>query len=523
MRWLPEARRSLEAGDGVSAVIALAIIIAGISSIFLYRIIPFPSAIIYGVLPQIVFCIVGLTFIMSFIGRERLGVSLSRSTWITGAALALSLALSFLPIWVHSISSPIFTPFEVLLSIVTVGILPHTASIFFLTRFLPILTSVGLFIFFVSRVSIVRAIVGSVAWYLVCFFLLSGLSWIGGVVTHASGSAVLSTEMFGALVTMQRDGYWTMLQQNRFFAPIGYQTDVSFMAIEASILTIASALALATLAWIRITGSAVLMKRFATRTVGAFAIVAIAGLTAATIDRLPHASITDAFAQVIFLLVLGSWLVWWRMQRDLDHVSIDLETRPSLPLPSGEASTKDVGQLAVCAIAFALYGAALLGWPVFLPFAAATAMAWIARRHGAGWGSGILGVSVFFVVISLFLGWAGLEVGLRQLTATPAMTLIILSCALFVGIGELFYRFRDAVDARFPVMILLLTLCVLSLLVARQSFLLYLLVPFVSAWIWIIHKPSTWYRFGAYPIYGLLIGIVCIELFFPHLLTLLVV
>lgn len=518
MKWFPDVRRSQDASGAIVFVLASAVI--GALAVSLSRTQSFPalSDVLFGMLPPAAFAVIGVTFVLNVIGHERMESALAHAAGIVGASLGISFVLTLVPGWSHETLSSILLPSEAVQRMLTGGFFPAPAQGDILVRFLPLCTALGLG-FSLRRRASVRIGIAVLGWYLGFSILIYGMSWIAGALAVSAGP-LNGTEAFRTLVNAQRDGYWTLLQQERFFAPIGRQTATSFMATESAVFLFASFGLLLWALWRRVSRSDLLVKRLASRSVGAFTLATVAGLTVGMLGHALRPSYTDALAEVLFLLALVSWLLWWRLRRDLENLPTDLTSRPSLPLPSGAVTPQAVQEFIQIAGAMSFVSVAILGWPVALPFIGATLVTWVCSRQGLGWGSGAIGGAVSAALTSGLLAISALEVGLRHLSFTPSLLRFVASIALLVGLGELFSHVREEVESRIPVAIAFLVLGVFAILASRQPSFVYLLVPFALGVGWTASKPPNWHRFGAYPIYGLLAGIVCIELFLPHLIVL---
>lgn len=519
MKWLPDVRRSQDASGAIVFTIASSVIIALIVSLFRTQAFPALSDVLFGILPQTIFAIIGTSVMLSVIGRERIELALAHAAGIVGVSLGLSAAVSILfGVRGDTVSSTLL-PSEAVQRILTGGYFPIDAQSDNFARFLPVFLVIGLGLVLWRRANFTRVLIALLSWYLSFSILLYGMSWIAGAMSKSS-NPLSSAEVHRVLVSAQRDGYWTMQQQDRFFAPIGRQTNTSFMATESALFLLASFGLLVWTFWKRVSGSDALIRRLATRSVGAFMLAAVAGLMIGTAGRALNPSYTDVLAEFVYLFALISWLLWWRLRRDLENLPTDLTTRPRLPLPSGVVTPQAVQELIQITGAMSFVSVATLGWPVVLPFICAALVTWVSSRQGLAWGSGAIGGSVSAALTSGLLALSALEVGLRHLSASSSHLRFLMMIALLVGLGELFSHMREEMESRIPVAMAFLVFGVFAVLASRQPSLVYLLVPYVIGLGWAASKPSNWHKFGAYPLYGLLAGIVCIELFLPHLIVL---
>jgi len=519
MRWSPEARRSVEIGDVPMVIAVLAIIALTIRTVITSTT-PAVSGLVFDILPPILWSVAGVTAVLSVADGERIAAAAARSLTIVAVSVAAGLGLGASGLWSHATAASVLTPADALLSIVTGGFIPVSSGPDPMIRFLALFTGIGLLLVMWKKASRIRAVLSGIGWYVVSSLVLLNLSWIAALdAIIVRGTLKTATDAFRILLTSSPDGYWNLQQQARFLAPVGDQAGMAFAGRSAAVVYLATLVLITVVVWMRTTWFRSLVKRLATRTVGAFALVAFIGRATSMVIHPPRPSVSGVLAEVVLLAVIVTFLLWWRLRRDLEDLPKDLEAGSRLPLPSGEVSPQQAVDAAVISAAFALMGAALLGWPVLLTCLAGMSVSWLVSKQGMGWGSGVFGTGIGIASIAWCLGTIALLVGVRQYLPSPASILLVTSVSLCVGLAELVCYFRDAVDQRILPAFSILLFASLSIAASQQRFLLWSLIPFAAGMVWVARKPSRWHRFGAYPLVVLLIGIACVELFFPDVFT----
>lgn len=518
MKWVPDVRRSADAGDVLAGIAGLGLVLPILSSLFTGTPIPGVSDIAFGSLPFIVvsFCVVSAASIMTC--RVRPEVVAADALFVITAAGIVGIVLSLF-ITGKGEGAIVLSWGDALRSISTFGVFPLSGppTPF---GFFPALCAVGAGWAMRRRgVPIAKLFVGSVAAYVILAFFQHSLSWIAGILSLAASSAAIQppSDAFRLLVNAQLDGYWTINQAERFFAPALRQAETSLIATRAAILYLAAFGAAAFLARRSVRAFPSLLKRLLTPEAGTFAAVILIGLSIGAVSRTSSASYTDAIAELVFIAAALAWLLWWQLGRDLDSLARDAGSATALPLASGAIATHAYEGFMRLALAISLFGGALLGWRVFAGLAAGAAVAWFLSRRGMGYSGAAPSHAMGISAAATCLAFAALAVTLRHLPPAPWMARAVISAALLAGIMRLFIDLRDSVESRVVLLLSILPLTVLAVSASRQQAFMALLIPFALGMLWVARKPSSWYRFGAYPLYGLLIGMALVALFLPRL------
>jgi hypothetical protein len=177
-------------------------------------------------------------------------------------------------------------------------------------------------------------------------------------------------------------------------------------------------------------------------------------------------SLSDGLALFVFLGVTLTWLVWWRLQEDLELLPEHEQAHPEFPLPSGIVPIADAETVMLGSLTLALLGSWILGWSVFSGFVAATVIVRLMGKEGVDLRRGLRRM-VPIAFIGASLAWAGLSFGARELTILPWMTSLILSVAVLVA-G--LFTLPEIRLQRFGMQVAIMTGVILaSVLVSSQS------------------------------------------------------
>lgn len=451
----------------------------------------------------------------AFVSIGRAGKSAPSVVALSVVACTVAVIASVFGPWNDGRSFIVLPVRDALLSVATLGVLPVRYGPEVVIRFLPACFAVGIAVIGRrSGVRLFRLVVAAAVSYSVLAAAMHGMTWIAGGIAAANATPMETADStFRTLVSAHADGYWTRLQGERFFFPVGRQAENAIEAVRATVWFLVSAVAVIVALAASARSPGTLVKRIGTRTAMFWIVHLVAGLSVGLGMRGVRASYTDGVALAAFFVSSFAWTAWWRFRRDIENLASDERERPDLPLPSGSIQAHDLKQASELLLGCALFGSFLLGYPVFIGFAVAAAASWIASRDGAAFRDGIVGDGVAAAFVGLGLGWAGLSMGVRDAPMPEWGIRIVVALALLAGIGHLFRHVQTRVEHRAAHFAVAAAGLAVSAAVARQrSF----WVPVLAAAVGLLvlyRKPGKWHRYASWAVDAVRGGIVFILLF----------
>ncbi len=491
-------------GESVAGVAGLALAAAVLASILAGSPSPLLADVLFGVAPFLFLAgaLVALTAKKKSEGAFR----------ILGGALAATTLLAATKLWNDGSYYAVLAPVDAVFSILTLGFWPLHAGPLALVRFLPLGIGVGIWLRATRGGRPAKnALVGAVAAFLALAVSINALSWIAGTLGAVRGVSIATPEdAERVLITAQADGYWTRGQVERFFAPIGAQSENSFMLISAAVAFLVAFGVLLFFAIREIRGFDRLLKRLTSKSailVGSA--IVISG--AIGFSTRSSASYTDALACLVFLASAASWLFAWRLTRDLANLAHDERERTDLPLPSGAASASDAILLRDACVAISLFGALLLGWPVFAGFATAFILLLCVPTKNVR--------PLTTALAATSLGSSALAVALRDAPPAGWMLHLVLAVGILVGLERLSRHLERYATRRSRQSAVLIGGIALSFFVASERLLWLLFLPICAAYLLLLQKPDRWAKRRGFPVLFALGAIGCIALFVPRLFS----
>ncbi len=480
------------------------------------------AAIVYGIIPFLVLGTIVTALIFLTVTRDHLDSVLLYVIRIACVTCGIALGASLLHLWNDGRYDAVLSPHEAFVSILTLGLFPLKAGPDVLIRFFPAIFAVGAFLRLRRLGGAFTQNVGAAFFvYLVLAGFNHALSWIAGVLAIVGRETLQSsTDAVRLLIRAQADGYWTRAQADRFFTPMGLQSDNSFLLIHAAVMFLGISIACILLGRREVRGFNRLVKQLCSRRVLFVGSVMLLGLAIGNVNRI-FWSYTDVLACLVFIVSAFAWLLSWHLRRDFASVEISVGTIHELPLPV----------IASCALCIALYGAFVLGWPVFFGFLIATIAdigcltpqlgSLSSRWFGAsGPRATALRNAGAFAVIAASLGSAALALAMRDALAPIWMLRLVFTMAILAGLGSLIHRLELFSRSHgIQAMMILLSLAALFFL-ANQRALWILFLPFVACILITVRDAASWPRRRAYPISFTFVAIGFFVLFAPKLLNL---
>lgn len=512
-------------GSGLVALACVALAASFFASVIGGNPPPLFANVFFGVLPQLFLAGVVTFVVLTRFGGERIQTAGDATSRILAAALLVSLLLSLTTLWNDGSYYTVLAPGDAIVFILTLGFFPLKTGPEALARFLPAVVAFGIW-FRAKRLGrdAKKGIVSALAAYLALALIANALSWIAFALGASHGVTIAGSEDANrVLVTAQADGYWTRGQVERFFAPLGQQSETSFALIRASVAFFASFLFLAFLAAREIRGFGRIMKRLASRSVIPLAAAMLIGAAigfGSPAGRGVTISYTNILACLVFLISAVSWLLAWRLMRDLTNLPRDERERPDLPLPSGAASVNDVILLRDASVVVSLFGALLLGWPVFAGFATAYILdVFSTKIVVADARRKMLIRSAAVALLAASLGASALIAALRDAPPATGMLRLVLSVGILIGAERVSRRLELFASSRLHHAAILLGAVACSFLIAGERILWLLFLPVCAAYFVFIQKTETWAARRAFPLYFLLGAVGFLALLMPRLFT----
>ncbi len=518
MKWFSGMRRSCDAGEVMLIWAAVCLLMPFLRGVLINAGWPALSDILFGYAPLFTLVLVCALFALTWMKKFRLDQAAASAVFIAASAAVFSFLLSLTGWWNDGASYFILRPADAFGSIMTLGLLPLHAGPDALIRFLPLGLGIGLLWEFRRlRVDTIRGILMPLGTYLVSALSLHCLSWIAALAALTRGTTLQSMDDVNRLlITLQSSGFWINNQLDRFMVPLGSQAQIGLVAVQAAVLFLLAAGFLLALMVRRVAAYRALAQRWLTlQGLGWFGICAL-GMGLGWSARGSDPSYTSLLAFGLAWIVFFVWILYWRLERDLDNLAEDEVSRPHLPLPSGAIALQDYQELSRVFLVVSWLGAALLGWPVFLGIFSATLLLWLQTRRGAGWGSGQVPHAVLSALIAFCLGYAAAAYGISAAQFQPWMIFLLAGSALLVGGADLIYRLRyQAAPLRIvhylPAACLLLSLAVINQPLVWSIGFLAVLGQLGACW-----KSEKWLKYGALPAYILLCMIACLALMVPR-------
>jgi hypothetical protein len=505
--------------DTLRAIIGLSIVVPFFLALAHFSAPPHLFDLAFGLFPLLALAFVTTYVVAAVFGRQR-DVQASTTALVVMAWSCVSVSvLSFFPFWNDGSYLKVLPVGSALTSILTLGILPFHAGPEAVVRFVPVAAAIALF-FRLRRTQlpIPKRIVSVVVMYLFLSIAVYSLSWVSGIlaVTHAdvmNGPADVSR----ILTTAQADGYWTRGQQDRFFAPIGTQSDNSFAAIQTSFYFLMTLIPFGLLAVSFFRSGTALAKRLASRSSVLILTVLALGLAIGMRTRTASSSYTDGLAFIVAIVVFVYWVAWWRFVRDLQTLPKDEQERPDLPLPSGTVAVNDLEAINGVLLTLSLIGAFVLGWPVFVSLVTATIVAsvMLPLRLENLRADTILSASGFFLV-AVSTGSAAVAVGLRDASVPDWMIRIVLSMALLVALERLYRRADRLAPSRFVQAGIFSAALMISLVLANQRVFWLFCLPAFAVVVFGASSSEKWQKYRRVPTYILLGGFLLVAAIVPQ-------
>lgn len=520
MKWLPEARRSQGAIETVATLLGLAYVASFLATLLSGDKAPQMYEPLIGVLPMLMLGVAVACLVLLLAAKERLRNAVAFALALAWISSALSLVATSIGLWNDGSYYNILTPATAFLSILTFGLFPFHFGPDALIRFLPAVFAIGLFLRCLrARVPFPRLALGVGGGYLLLGAALHALSWVAGLLSLANSTSLAQpTDVYRVLVSAQSNGYWTLGQAERFLSPLGRQADTALILAHAAVVFLVMVICAAAVA--RLTMSIrSLVKRLASRPVVLFGMEFFLGASLAVGTQVARATYTEMLAYAIFFIVVFLWCSWWRIVRDLENIARDELEHPDYPLPSGTVTPHDLEALSHVLLSISLFGAWVLGWPVFFGLLSASLLAWADSRGGFGLRDGVLTHAVVITGIGLGIAWSGAALAIQEAAMPAWLIRILLSAALLFGLSALSKGLRTMTDAR-PLLAGLLTLGMgIALLIANQQVFWLYFLPAAAGMFLLAFRPGKWHRYGSLPIDGFLGFMLFIALFLPKTIT----
>ena len=471
--------------------------------------------ILFGILPYFAFGLALMVVVLILVAKERGPQASGHALKVAAIASVASLFFTLTRMWNDGSYYTVLTPTWSLISVFSLGLFPVKMGPIALLRFLPVCFATGVFWrVWKTRGKTGSALIAALLVYVPFALSIHLLSWIGGAMALSHGD-VLSTpdDVFRVLVSAQADGYWTQAQTERFFAPISMQSQNALYGVQAALVFLLLTVLLAGFAVYTIRSLDVLAKRLLTRSTLLLAVSALLGLGLGLLLQGGSISYTEVIACIVFFVVLIAWLGWWRLARDIVHLSRDEREQPSLPLPSGLVSVQDAESLRDVCLALVLYGAFLLGWPVLISFVCASLLTWIDLR--VEWPSrlDVWCRAAASGLIAGCVGSAALAMAVSDAVEPQWMIRLLLAVAVLAGLVRLSRSLDRVLPARLPQVAVLCGGIGLALFFANQLALWVLFLPCVAAVFLLARNEEKWREYRIFPVYLLLASLVFVAVF----------
>ncbi|MFH1621356.1 MAG: hypothetical protein ABIB04_04725 [Patescibacteria group bacterium] len=520
MKLLPTIKRSVSAEDLLKICFAISFMSGLLSAILSDSGMPGIQQIILGTLPFYAISTVVTIVFWLMAGRERSTDVVSGACALVLIGASIGIIASFFKIWNDGSSYLILSPYEAWLNIISFGLYPTRFGSLVQIRFLPLVVFLGLGIFLSrSGVSKAKSWLYSGGAYLTLIFsynFMSLIAWLGS--RSLSQTVSTTADTFRVLVRLHSISYWSQSQLDRFLLPIGRQAESTLLMTHASIIFLITT-ALLILIFIKsIRVPTGLVKRISTKNSVLWVLPVAIGVSLSLTSQGPRTSYTDVLALIIFIIVILSWIAWWRFGRDMDNLAQDELHQVDLPLPRGEVSLQDLESIRNVLLTVCLFGAWILGWPVFLGIFSASIAMWFLSRYGAGLGDSLLTSSLGNAVIGLSLSWVGAAVALRDASSPAWITRMLFGAAILVGLSRLIKDLGDAIlTSRYVIWIFISALLVIPL-ITKQNF---IWIPVIGAAVfavWAYRDTRKWRHYGIYFMDLALVLMAFITLFIPQLI-----
>jgi hypothetical protein len=516
MKLTWEGRRGLGLIEFIGVLLGLGLLVPVAVGIF--AAVPTVSLheIVFRFLPPLIFLSILSVVTLVSCGRLRCDQALASTVHLAALAGGSTVLLSALQFWNDGTYFTLLTPGATVLSILTFGIFPFSGGPETLERFFPAVFALGIFVILYKRQGLGRRTwLAAAVFYLLAAVLAHAFSWIAWIASASLAGPEDSRDILRLLANLQVDGYWTEGQTDRFLAPLGRQAETAIYAWQAGAYFLA---ALASLGWVGL--KTLPWKKLLRRVAGfepvaAFILVAVSMRLAWSVHPASSGA-ANLTALAIFAFSVFAWILWRRFRQDAAALTRHETEHPEYPLPSGAIAPHEFEFLIHALLALALYGAALLGWQVFVGVAAATFAVWL--FSACAWDQTPQLKFFGLVLIYASLAWAGLAFGTRSGMVFPDFIYFLLGLAVLLGALE-FVRGRAKTDsgrwlAGYAGFVILAALGV-----AREPEVWApgLIALLVAVYLFIKNAPSA-RKYGLWPLYFMAGLFALIGLFLPKIL-----
>ena len=519
-RWIAAIPSVISVQRLVSALIGMSLMLIFTIAVVTGAKTPSVNEVLFGVFPVLAAAAIVVVFCLKISVRERFAQALSYAISACAISAGIGALAAILGLWNEGDLLTVLTPSQAFASLASAGIWPLSYGPEAAIRFVPIVCAVAIFLRILrARASMARAVTVSVIAYLLLGLLIHSLTWIGFMlsVTHRSGIES-PIDVFRLLVSSQSDGYWVRLQNERFFASMGRQAEVGLAGTRAGILYLFSVITTFGFLTYRSSAAVGLLKRLVSAQSIRLISLGIIGIALASSVPGQHSSVSDGIAMLVFLCSLVLWVVWWRNMRDLEDVAQDEQEHTDRPLPSGAIAPHVLEDVSFLALAFALFGGLLLGWPVCVGFVCASLSVWALSREGLQWRDGVVTNLVGSIGVAVSLGWAGVAFGTRDVLAPNWMLRILLATAVVVGATFAVRQVQLLLESRWMQAVLIISVMMLAFIVAGQSAFWLCALPIIALLLILINKPGKWYRYAARTFDLFLVVVMFVAVFIPFVI-----
>lgn len=520
-RWIAAIPSAVSVQRLVSALVGISLMLIFTITVVTGTKTPSVHEVLFAVLPVLIAAAIVIVFSLKISVRERFAQALSYAVMVCALSAGVGAIAAILGLWNEGDLLTVLTPGQAFASLASAGVWPLSYGPEAAIRFVPLVCAIAILLRVLrARDSMSRAIVTALSAYLVLGLLVHSLSWIAFFLSMARHAGIESPiDVFRLLVSSQSDGYWVRLQNERFFATMGRQAEVGLAGTRAGIFFIVSAIGVFGFLAHRSAAAIGLVKRFASAQFIRLMMLGVIGVALSSNVPGRHISVSDGIALIIFLISLVLWGAWWRFSRDLEDVAQDVQEHPDRPLPSGSISSHVLEDISFMALAFALFGGLLLGWPVCVGFICALLWVWALSRGGLQWRDGVVTNLVGSTGVAVSIGWAGLVFGSRDVLAPSWMLHIVLASAIVVGATFVVRQVQLLIESRWIQAMLIGAVMFLTFFVAGQTVFWLFALPIIAALLILANKPGGWHRYAA-RIFDVFLGVVTlIVLFVPSVIA----
>ncbi len=519
-RWIAAIPSAITIQRLVSALIGISLMLIFATTIVTGAKTPSVNEVLFGVLPILVAAAIVVVFSLKIAVRERFPQALSFAVSVCAMCGGVGAVAAILGLWNEGDLLTVLTPGQAFASLASAGVWPLSYGPEATIRFVPIVCAIAVLLRVLrARASMMRAIVASLIAYFTLGLLIHSLSWIGYMLSMTRQYGIESPiDVFRLLVSSQSDGYWVRLQNERFFASMGKQAEVGLAGTRAAIIYVFSVISTFGFLAQRSSAALGLMKRFLSAQSIRLASLGVIGMALASSVPGRHSSVSDLIAVIVFLCSVSLWIVWWRSLRDLEDAAQDEQEHPDRPVPSGAISPHVLEDVAFLALAFAIFGGLLLGWPVCVGFLCASLSVWALSREGLQWRDGVVTNLVGSMGVAMSLGWAGVVFGLRDVLAPNWMLRIVLAVAIIIGATFAVRQVQMLVESRWIQAVLITVIMCVAFFVAGQNVFWLFALPIVAVLLVLVNKPGKWYRYAGKTFDLFLAVVLLLTVFLPSVI-----